>query len=173
MSYFDGLTDGAFKTDASGNTLFYPWGILGSGVIVESEEKKKKIRNFIKKISIFTLPAIIIIQITVGFWLNLILLPIFGIWYYFSIKHITKDLNITNKKLTISESYNNSAKSFGFLTLIFLEFGSIVFVVLGIWTLWIDKESLIAYASIGFFSLCAIAFGYMIVAKFRNKSEGL
>jgi len=30
MGYFDGLTDGIFKSDREGRILVYPWGILGS-----------------------------------------------------------------------------------------------------------------------------------------------
>lgn len=169
MGYFDGLTDAAFKRDASGNTLFYPWGIWGSGFIVDSEGKKNQIRGFYKKMYMVMLPAIIIIQMAVGFWLNLVLFPIYCVWYYFTAKKITQGLRKTEIKLKTSEAYKNSAKSHNLPTLIFLELISLGFVAIGIWILQAGKDSFIAYASMGFFGLCAMVIGYMIVAKIRDK----
>ena len=169
MGYFDGLTDAAFKKDVSGNNLFYPWGIFGSGFIINSEDEKNQIRGFFKKMYMVMFPSIIIIHMTVGFWLNLVLLPVYGIWYYFKAKKITKDLRKTEEKLKVSESYKNSAKSHNLSTLIILELFSLGFVVLGLFVLQSGKELLVAYASIGFFGLCSIAIGFMIMAKIKNK----
>ena len=30
MGYFESLTNGYFKKDLSGNTIFFPWGVLGT-----------------------------------------------------------------------------------------------------------------------------------------------
>jgi hypothetical protein len=43
MGYFDGLAASSFKTDDKGNTVFFPWGILGKGYILP-EDKKVSIR---------------------------------------------------------------------------------------------------------------------------------
>ena len=169
MGYFDGLTDAAFKKSTSGNNLFYPWGLFGSGVVIESEETHTEIRKFLKKVSMVTLFAVITIQVTVGFWLNVALLPIFGIWYHFTIKKITKDLPRTTEKLRFSESYKNSAKSHNLATLILLEVFSIGFVAMGVWMLSIGGDQLMAMSSIGFFGFCSIAIGYMIHAKIRQR----
>ena len=37
MGYFDGLTDGVFKTDSEGKFLFYPWGVPGKGYILPDD----------------------------------------------------------------------------------------------------------------------------------------
>ncbi len=171
MGYFDGLADAAFKKDASGNNLFYPWGVWGAGFIIDSEDKKNQIRGFYKKMYMVMLPAIIIIHIVMGVWLKLVLLPVFCIWYYFIAKKITKDLQKTKKKkkLKVSESCKNSAKSHNLPTLIFLELISIGFVAIGVWMLQSGEDSLIAYASILFFGLGSVALGYMVVAKIKNK----
>ncbi len=169
MGYFDGVTDAIFKKDASGNTLFYPWGIFGSGFIIDSEDRKDQIRGLIKTIYIIMIPAIVIIQVTVGAWLNLVLLPVFIVWYCFTVKKLTKGLQKTEEKLRVSEAYKNSAKSHNLPTLIILEFTSLGFVGLGIWILLKGKNPLIAYAAIGLFGLCSVAIGYMIIAKIRQK----
>jgi hypothetical protein len=59
MGYFDSLADASFKQDASGNWLFYLYGILGSGFIIDSEDKKNQIHGFFKKMYKVMLPVII------------------------------------------------------------------------------------------------------------------
>jgi len=169
MGYFDGLTDAVFKKDSSDNTLFYPWGIFGSGFVIDSEEKKNQIRGFIKKMYIVLLPVIIIIQGTVGYWLYWVLLPVYFVWYIFMIKKITKDLPKSTEKLKISEAYKNSAKSHNLPTLIILLFFSLGSVAISIWVLQSGKGSLVTYTPMGFFGLCSVVFGYMIVVKIKNK----
>lgn len=169
VGYFDGVTDAAFKKDSQGRNLFFPWGIFGSGFIVESEEQRNQIRNFFKKMYMVIVPTIIIIQMAVGFWLNLVLIPVYCVWYYFTIKKITQNLPRTTERLKTSEAYKNSAKSHNLPTLIFLELTSLGFVATGVWLLTIGKGSFNAYARMGFFGLGAVIFGYMIVEKIKNK----
>lgn len=50
MGFFKRLTDSSFKVNGQGNTLFYPWGILGRGYIlpdIETEKKDSKIYNIL------------------------------------------------------------------------------------------------------------------------------
>lgn len=169
MGYFDGLTDSVFKKNALGDTLFYPRGILGSGFIIDSEDKKNQIRGFYKKSLMVMLTTCIFIQIAVGFWLNLVFLTVFEVWYYFMAKKITKDLSKTEEKMKFFESSANSAKSHKLPILILLELSSLGFVAAGIWLLQVGKSSAIALASIVFFGLCAIDIGYMILIKIKNK----
>ena len=170
MGYLDGLTDAAFKKDASGKTLFYPWGIFGSGVIIDSEDKTTQIRGFYKKALMVTFP--LVIPSAVGeFWLSLILLPVYGGWYYFTAKKITKNLRQTEEKLKISETYKNLAKVYNLPTLIFLEFTCLGVVAFGVWLLQDGRSSLVAYASMGVFGLCAIPIGYMILEKIKIKNS--
>lgn len=42
MGYFEGLTNGNFKKDRDGNTIFFPWGILGKGRVLPDEQTEKK-----------------------------------------------------------------------------------------------------------------------------------
>lgn len=171
MGYFDGLTDASFKTDSQGQDLFFPWGIFGSGFIIESEVQKNQVRNFIKKTYIMTFFTIVIIQVFVGLWLNLVLLPIYCIWYYRYIYKLTQNLQRSNEKLKPSESYKNSAQSHNLSTLVLFEFISLGFVAVGLWLPTTGKESFISYIGVGFFGFCAIVFVYMIIAKIKSKSK--
>ena len=168
MGYFDGLVSGAFKKDDSGNSLFYPWGVFGSGYIVQSKETLEQLRKFLKKYYLVMLITIITIQITVGFWLNLTILPIVIVYYHFYVKKITKDFPKTSEKLTLGQSFSNSAKSHNLPTLIILEVFSVGFVALGILILLFGQNLIIALSSIGFFGLCGVSIGYMIFVKIRK-----
>lgn len=171
MGYFDGLTDASFKKDAQGSDLFFPWGIFGSGYVIESELQKNQIRNFIKNTYIMTFSVLAIIQVFVGSWLNLVLLPIYYIWYYRAIDKMTQNLQRSNEKLTSSESYKNSARSHNLRTLILCELGSLGFIAIGLWLIKSGKELLIGYASLGFFGFCAVVIAYMIFAKIKGSSK--
>lgn len=171
MGFFDDLADKVFKKDASGNTIIYPWLISGSGFIIDSEDKKNQIHGFYKKKYMIMLPAFIIIIILMAeleIWLRLVLLAVYEVWDYFSVKKVIKDLRKTEEKLKMSEFYANSAKSSNFPTLIFNGLTSLGFVAIGIWLLQFGKI-LVALLSIGFFGYCAIGYGYMIFAKIKNK----
>lgn len=168
MGYFDGLVDASFKKDSQGKDLFFPYGILSSGYVLESEEHKNKIRKFFKTIYLVLLPTVMIVQIAVGFWLNLILLPIFYVWFYVTIKKMTKDLQRSDEKLKTSEAYRNSAKSHNLVTLVLLEIVSLLFVAGGIFILNKGTNLIIGAASFGFFGFCATAIGYMIFSKIKK-----
>jgi len=168
MGYFDGLVDASFKKDSQGKDLFFPYGILSSGYVLESEEHKNKIRKFFKTTYVILLPTIVIVQIVVGFWLNLILLPIFYVWFYITIKKMTKDLQRSSEKLKTSEAYQNSARSHNLVTLVLLEIASLLFVAGGIFILNRGANVMIGSASIGFFGFCAVAIGYMIFSKIKK-----
>ena len=74
MSFFDALIDLSFKTDADGNTVFYPYGfwVVQFGVIL--------VGTIIDNI------------------LLLLAAPFLFLWYYRSIKRILKDTAIAGKK---------------------------------------------------------------------------
>ena len=61
MGYFDGLTDGIFKTDSEGRFLFYPWGVLGKGYVLPDDSKKQEVRQFVSLWYKVSLPAIIVV----------------------------------------------------------------------------------------------------------------
>lgn len=172
MSFFDSLTSGAFKKDSQNRNLFFPWGIFGSGFIVESEERLNQIQKSYNKMWIVMLLSFFTLLAVLGFWV-ILLVPVCQAWQYFAIKKITKNLQRTTEKLKISETYKNSAKSFNLPLLILLELLSLVFVAAGVWIIAIGERSFMAYASLGFISLCAVIFGYVIFLKIKNKKSAL
>ncbi len=168
MGYFDGLTDGCFKTNAEGKILFFRWGVCGKGYILPNESKNQEIRRFLKLYYKVSLSVIIATGVFVGWIYTFLLLPLFYLWYFLSIDRLLKGLVVTGERLTLRESYSSSAKSHNIMTLWILLIFSIFFVLTGLaFVLYSADAWLIALAITIFFGACGIAFGYMIKAK-RN-----
>lgn len=168
MGYFDGLVSGAFKKDAEGNTVFYPWGIMGKGYILRTVAEEEKLRGALKLNYMIILPAIIIIQITVGAWLNFVLIPVYVILFTLWVHHATKGMERSFEKITAAESYKNSARAHNLPTLIILEIFAIGFVAIGVWMIAEGERILIALLCILLFGASALAIGYMILQKVRG-----
>ncbi len=171
MGYFDGLADAYFKKDEAGQNFYYPWGVAGAGYKLKSEEQKNEVRQFVKKWYMFTLPAVILSQALLNFWIAAVLAVVSYIYYFIKYKKITKDLEKSQVKLKISESYKNSAQSHNLSTLIFFEIFMIAMIGLALFL--INKESgfslVMPSLTIAFFGFGAIAIGYMISIKIRKK----
>ena len=185
MGYFDGIVDGSFKTTDDGVLLYYPFGVLGKGYVIPTNEKKQEIRKRLKWLYAVSLiliiasasslaPSVLILSIPwwiVGIIYVLVVLGL-SLVSYFIAKGFTKGLTSVGKKLTVVESYQNSAKSHNAFTLIVLEIASLLFVVAGIWMMF--DNHLIWYLrlngvfSVLFFGLCGVAIGYMIKVKIQK-----
>jgi hypothetical protein len=166
MGYFDGLTDGLFKSDHEGKTLFYPWGVLGKGFILPNSDKKQEIRRFVKLYYVVSLPLVLLTGITVGWLYSFALVPPLILWYWLRVNRLLASVSTTTEKLKIGEAYRSSARSHNLSTLWFLEVASLLFVVSGIFILFISPHNWFAgLMSVIFFGACALAIGYMINAK--------
>ena len=110
MGYFDDMANEAFKKDASGNAVYYPWGPFGYGLAINSEETRERIWNSHNKglmiILVVFIPLIIaiglVLQICFGdpAWrgfMDMLLMsfPFYCVWQHFAVKKLTRDLPIT------------------------------------------------------------------------------
>ena len=59
MGYFDALTSGYFKTAPDGRKLFFPWGVLGRGYTIDSEQDYERLRRQVKAYTIVSLVLIV------------------------------------------------------------------------------------------------------------------
>ena len=168
MGYFDGLVNASFKTDKQGTTLFYKWCVLGNAYIIPNADKESEIRKFLMLYYKVSLPLII----GAGTLLKLIFavllcIPLF-IWFQIKISSLTKGLTISNEKLTIKESYTNSARGHKKSTLWLLFILSILFVISGLIILLAAKDlngKLIGAGCVIFFGACSVVYIYMLKIK--------
>ncbi len=50
--YFDGSASALFKKTEDGRVIFYPWGVLGSGYEIPTDQRYREIRQFVKLLRI-------------------------------------------------------------------------------------------------------------------------
>jgi len=112
MGYFKRLAGSSFKVDDQGNTLFYPWGILGHGYILPDKETEKRIRRFVTWYYCIGFTLVFVIGLFPMLWgiAFSLLLPITIVIWWMQVKRFIKDLKQTQEKPTLKE---NIKKMFG------------------------------------------------------------
>ncbi|WP_428738791.1 hypothetical protein [Sulfurimonas sp.] len=118
MGYFDALSEALFKEDENGNTIFYKWGIMGRGVVVDTQEKKDQIISlttiyytivfafiFIMNFSIFIYHIDIVLNTVIFLGIGVVL----TLWYLYQISKITKGLEYSQTKLSMYDSWKKTS----------------------------------------------------------------
>ena len=179
----DTLADQRLKKDASGNTLYYPWIIFGSGFILDSENTENKIRKIHKILMIYiliNLPFMLFFLdrdvITFCTYLAIYLL-LYYIYFYFTIKKMTKGLQKTKEKIKLLEAYRYQAQSLPMPFLVLSEIILIGATASIVWILLFNKNappyfsfpSIFFWFGLGVTCFASIIYGYMITTKIRNK----
>lgn len=168
MGYFEGITASSFKKDEDGNTVFYPWGVLGRGRVLTDESTEKQIRNFLFRFYKASFVLIAASAVSVGWQSWVALVPILGGWFYFGSRSIVGGCPYSEEKLTFKAAAKNSAKGHDAGTFwIMLP----AFLVLSIGSLVMANTSnefyevTMGWGGFVFFGTGAFAFGYMIYIK--------
>jgi hypothetical protein len=171
MGYFEGLTNGSFKKDKDGNTIFFPWGVRGRGRVLPDESSETRVRAFISRYYKVSLPTIIGVGVIVGWAWSFLLVPIFGAWFYFGSKSLVSGYPYSEDKLTLKEVYASSAAGYNKFTLWLQFICSILFVLMGIFIVSVATSSdqmILGLSSAIFFGANGAEIGYMLKAK-RDK----
>ena len=165
MGYFDALTESSFKTAQDGTRLFFPWGIMGSGYRLATEQDYLRIRQQIKAFMIISFVLIIPLVMLVGAAAFAILVPLMG-FYFVWMRYALRNLVRSDEQLSLRESMTSQARRHNPALLRFLQIASIVFVVGGaIMLLSAPGKQLIGFLSILFFGLCAVMITRMIALR--------
>ena len=160
MGLFDGLTNSSFKSDAEGNTIFFPYGKLGKGRAIADRNTEEKVRRFITRYLWVNLFFVIVVGRLVGFFWILLALPIIIAWYRREIERHLKDAPTSDTKMSVEESMQNMAIGTPRLLLRFMLFASVVSLLVSLGLL---------IETVLFFSLCSALPIYMLRSK--NKDE--
>jgi len=167
MGYFDGIANMYFKKDAEGKTVFYPWGVIGEGYKLTDDAAETKIRSFVKQHYAISLPVVVIaVNVNWG-WLFVAAGALYG-WYYLRVRALLDGSSVSKEKLSLKESYFNSAKAHNKYVLWLLFACSLFFVVAGLYLMFVVRGNSNQFAlllSTLFFSVCASGIGYMIKRK--------
>ena len=106
MGFFDALSSGYFKTGADGHHLFFPYGAVGRGYVLRSQDEYERLRGKVNKWTMAT-PGCGGLTVPVP-WIVLVLsvlvtLP-FMLLYAAWARSVTRDLERTAERMTWSES---------------------------------------------------------------------
>lgn len=169
MGYFDGLTEACFKKSNLGKTIFYPWGSLGKGFLVLEPQKEAQLRKFSRLA--FWVPVLIITisHVAFGVWASLIFFVFYTIIFLVLLKKYTAGLPVATERLGFREAYRNSAKHHNLFTLLAFEIVALSFLAMGVMFVNEGRENALGIFAIILFSFTAIAIGYMIIYKIKNK----
>ena len=173
MGYFEGLTSSSFKTTQDGRKLFFPWGVMGRGYVLASEEAYLRLRRQVKAYIVISLLLIIFTPnlahgyIIAGVMLVL-LLGFYLIWMWFLLGR----LEVANEGLSLNESMTSSARAHGPLVVWLLVISSLAFVGCGIFMLIVQPGTWpVALATIIFFGFGAVTAIRMLIL--RRRTTGL
>jgi hypothetical protein len=169
MGYFDGLTSGSFKTSHDGRRLFFPWGVLGGGYAIASEQDYLRLRQQVKTYVMVTLVLVIVSGMYEPYLMPLAAAALLVCFYLAWMWRVLPRLQRSDEKLSLQESMTSQAQAHSAVVLWGLEIASIIFVVTGIAMLVFDPGSrLIALFCTAFFGLCAAKIARLIVLRNRT-----
>ena len=169
MGYFEGLTSSSFKITQDGRRLFFPWGVLGSGYALASEQDYQRLRRRLKAYMIVTLVLIIGSGSFQGYIVSVVVVVLLLTFYLVWMWHLLRRLKVADERLSLQESMTSGAQAHGVVVLWLLEIASLVFVCGGIFMFIVDPNQwLVALAGIFFFGLGAVVFARMLVLRRRS-----
>lgn len=165
MGYFDGLAASSFKTDEKGNTVFFPWGILGKGYILP-EDKKDSIRRSLKRHVTLILGLAIACSWFFNLYALVLALLLYYIGYAFWVNRLTKGLTVSSESLTFADSRESAARAHNATTLWFFEIVSVLFVIAGIYVfIAMPQKWFIGLSSVILFGISSLILWKMIQSK--------
>ena len=168
MGYFDGLTSGSFKTAQDGRRLFFPWGYLGRGYVLASDDEAERLRRQLKTYYIVMLVGILGTSGFHAFITSAVVAGVCIVFYTIWAHRQVAKLEPAGEAMSFRDSSTLQARAFGARALWLLEICSLLFVAGGIFMYVADPANrAVAMLTTIFFGCCAAAIGYMLVVRRR------
>ncbi|MBW7967336.1 hypothetical protein [Bradyrhizobium sp. BR 10261] len=168
MGYFEAVTSGSFKTTEDGRRLFFPWGTLGRGYVLPSENDYRRHRTQVKAYMVATFAFILVPSLfrawALGVSLVIALIGFYGFWMWFLLRR----LDVADERLSFQESMISQAGAHREGVLWLLTVSSLVLALGGLLVLAKPDERLLGFAAIAFFGLCAAVFIRMLILRYRS-----
>jgi hypothetical protein len=169
MGYFEGLTSGSFKTARDGRRFFFPWGVLGSGYAIGSEQGYLRLRQQVKAYMVATLVLVIASSIYAPYlaplFTGVLLIGFYVTWMW----RVLPSLQRSDEKLSLKESMTSQAHAHGALVLWLLEIVAILLFVASVAMLVFDPGNrLTGFACSVFFGFCLDRITRLLMLKNRT-----
>jgi len=171
MGYFDGLTSGSFKTAHDGKKLFFPWGYLGRGYVLASDEDAERMRRQLKAYYVVTLVAIVATSGSRAFVLSAAVAGLAIVCYAIWVRRQLAGLQPASEAMSFGESAQAQARAYGSRRLWLLEASSLLFVAIGVFIYVAEPANRpMALLTLIFFGCCAAVIGYLLVIRGRSSA---
>jgi hypothetical protein len=168
MGYFDALTSSSFKTTEDGQRLFFPWGTMGLGYRVESEEQFQRLQRQVKTYLMISLPltiaAVVLLDVAITIVVVAVVMAAYAAWAGVQCRRLTQSAD----RLTFNESVANQAREHSTVVLWLLLVGALALVASGVVILVAEPGKwLLGLVSIAFFGFAGLMVGRMLLFKRR------
>lgn len=173
MGYFEGISNLYFKSDSGGKQVFYPWGVFGKGYVLPDAAAEGKLRRFIRVHLMVAFPVIIVAVIQGWGWCVIACAGLFA-WFYIGSRRHLAGCQVSSERLTLKESYSNSAKAHNLVTLWVLFIIALFFTFVPFWLATgepVNSSRLMLILSGLLFGCFSFAIGYMIKVKMMANKE--
>ena len=146
MGYFDKLTESAFKQSKTGESIYFPNGVLGKGRLVKDVLKKDKLFKFHKRLNKYLVPFGVLYGMLIGLGGGLSMdsiLPILiiGIIVFIRQRYLIWGLPIHDERLTLGEATTSVSKAFHPALLVVMGVNGILLILLSLSLPFILEES--------------------------------
>ena len=128
MSFIDYFGEVAFKTAADGKRVFFPYGVLGKGRVVDTDETYQRLFTHQKWWSFGGLVIAIALSKFFGWQIISVFIFLFAVAHYFFTTRITRNLPIAAGPFTPQLAKSTNAHSLSGRTLWFLAIFVLVMV---------------------------------------------
>lgn len=172
MGYFEALAASSFTADSEGRRIFFPWGVLGKGYVIPTEDEYERLRATLVRTYQVLFPATVLLAVLFRSWMPWVLfaLPsLFVLGYPIWVRRATSGWNQSAQRLSLRQSIANQAQHHSRPFLWFLFIGGLVFVAGGLWLIAVHRWY-VGIASISLFGFGAVLFLRMLVVQGRIRS---
>jgi hypothetical protein len=173
MRYFNALTDAYFKTDKDGRTVFFPWGFLGRGYTLASDEETQRLRRQIKSYIIVSMVLVVAVMVPLGLLSGLAVGVPFVLFYLVWMFYLLRRLQRSDERMSMKEGLQ--AQASGYNNPIFLwlmDIVSLAFVVSGVVIVIVEPgEWPMALLTVAMFGSCAAFFTRLLILRRRTAAH--
>lgn len=170
MSYIDALSDPLFKKSREGDTIFYPWAVLGKGYVIKPESRGESIRATVKWLNLGAVVVSLMCLQVLNWIYTAILIGVYYIFYATWTRRVTRGMRVSDEPLRLSESMDKTVASFGISYIVLMLVFSLIFVVIGVLMFFAEpQERLFAALAVIFFGAVATWNVFMLRAKLRQR----
>jgi hypothetical protein len=140
MGYFNALTSSSFKTAQDGRVHFFPWGILGRGYVIPSEEQHRRLRGGVMTFMLISIPLIILANVWSGIRASAIVLAATCIPYAIWAWSVCRRLEPSSERMSMDENLRIQARHHSTLMLVLLLITAYVFAGISLLMMMVDPR---------------------------------